>query len=238
MHGQPLTPPRPILAICRELIAFLRFPQVMAPAGLRSGASWRMLTLLTVLQVAGLVLVVLPVISFWQSRFALPAPDAFGKLPAAWMVPVTLLGAPLLEEVIFRGWQTGRPRALWLLGCLVAFAGLVMAAPKLPPLAVAGLLVALLLATLAGWLWLRKRAEPPHLYLAAYPAVFWLVVVSFAAAHLTNYPSISLLALPMVLPQLWAAALLGFTRQRLGLPAAILQHACSNAASLLLAMAG
>jgi hypothetical protein len=42
----------------------------------------------------------------------------------------------------------------------------------------------------------------------------------------------------MVLPQLWAAAMLGFTRQRLGLPAAILQHALANAASMALAMAG
>ena len=42
------------------------------------------------------------------------------------LLPITVLIAPVLEEMIFRGWQTGRPRALWLLGCFAAFVALVI----------------------------------------------------------------------------------------------------------------
>jgi hypothetical protein len=120
----------------------------------------------------------------------------------------------------------------------VAGGVLLLVAPSLKPLAVAGLLFALLALTLGGWLWLRKRREAPAAYRTAYPIVFWLVAAGFASVHLMNYPSMSLLSLPMVLPQLWAAAVLGFTRQRLGLPAAMLQHATANACAMALSMAG
>lgn len=229
--------PAPAVPILHELAAFLKRPAVLAPWGLRHRNAWSALGLLGALHVGGLLLVILPLISLWQSRFALPMPDAFGKLPGGWLLPITVIAAPLLEETIFRGWQTGRPRALWLLGCFAAFVALVLVARALAPLVLAGLLVAIVVAAAGGWWWLR-RDEAPAAYRAAYPAVFWVVAVLFAGVHLTNYPTTSLLSLPMVLPQLWAAVLLGFTRQRIGLPASILQHALANAASMALVMAG
>jgi membrane protease YdiL (CAAX protease family) len=229
--------PAPSLPILRELAAFLKRPMVLPPWGLRRAETWRALPVLMALHVGGLLLVILPLISAWQSRFALPLPDAFGKLPGGWLVPITVLIAPVLEEAIFRGWQTGRPRALWLLGCFAAFVALVMAAKALAPLVLAGLLLGLVLAAAGGWWVLRRRAVPAA-YRVAYPGVFWIVALLFAGVHLTNYPSASLLSAPMVLPQLWAALLLGFTRQRLGLSAAMIQHAVANGASMVLAMAG
>ncbi len=62
------------------------------------------------------------------------------------------------------------------------------------------------------------------------------MAVGFALAHLSNYPRASLLAVPLVLPQLWAALVLGFVRQRLGLVPAMLSHALANGCSLGLAL--
>jgi membrane protease YdiL (CAAX protease family) len=224
-------------ATLRELAVFLKRPRVLEPWGLFRREAWGPLAILMLVHVGGLMLVILPLIMLWQSRFMLPMPDAFGKLPGGWLLPITMAIAPLLEEIIFRGWQTGRPRALWLLVCFAAFVGLVPMAKLLAPLVLAGLLLALVIAAVAGWLWLRRR-EAPRVYRRAYPVVFWVTALLFAAVHLMNYPATSAMSLPMVLPQFWAAAMLGFTRQRLGLPAAILQHAAANAASMALAIMG
>lgn len=224
--------------ILRELAAFLKRPRVLEPWGLHRRETWAPLAVILALHVAVLMLVILPLIAQWQSRFTLPLPDAFGKLPGGWLLPITMLVAPVLEEMIFRGWQTGRPRALWLLACFAAFVALLPGAKSIAPFVLLGLLLALAVAALGGWLWLRRRAEPPRLYLAAYPAIFWAAALLFAAIHLMNYPTTTAMSLPMVLPQFWAAMMLGFTRQRLGLPAAILQHAAANAATMALVMAG
>lgn len=236
--AEPPAPSRRLPAIWRELAAFLRHPLVLRPAGLRSSESWRALAAMTVLHVVVLLAVLLPLIAVWQKHFALPLPDAFGQLPQGWLVPFTVLIAPVIEESLFRGWQTGRPRALWLVACLAAMLALLLLGSAMEPLVRGVLLLALMLAGAVGWIVLRKRAVPPAVYGVAYPAIYWLVAWAFAAAHLVNYPSASWLAVPMVLPQLWAAILLGFTRQRLGLPASILQHAIANGAALLLTMAG
>lgn len=223
--------------IGRELLAFLGRPAVLAPWGLHRREAWAPLCGLVLLHVAGMLLVILPIIAAWQSRFALPMPDAFGKVPGGWLLPITIVTAPVLEEMIFRGWQSGRPRALWLLACFVALAALVMLARGVAPFVLLGALVALAAAALGGWLWLRRK-QAPVLFRTAYPAIFWVAALLFAGIHLMNYPTASALSLPMVLPQLWAAMMLGFTRQRLGLPAAILQHAAANGASMALALAG
>ncbi|KMS55312.1 CAAX amino terminal protease [Novosphingobium barchaimii LL02] len=223
--------------ILRELAGFLKRPAVLVPWGLRRGEAWRALGVLAAVHVGGLLLVLLPLLGMWQKAFDLPLPDAFGKLPGGWLLPITILIAPLLEEIIFRGWHTGRPRALWLLGCFALFVVLTMTAQAIAPLVLAGLLLATVLAAAGGWWWLRRRG-PSAAFAAAYPGVFWAVAALFAGVHLMNYPSASIASLPMVLPQFWAALLLGFTRQRIGLPAAILQHAIANASSMALVMAG
>ena len=222
------------LALLQELPEFLKKPAILTPIGLRSRSGWAALGVMEALHIAVLLLVVLPLIGLWQQTLHLPTPDAFDKLPTGWLLPVTVLIAPIAEETIFRGWQTGRPRALWLLLCALLLAGLAVYARALAPMVLLGMLVLLAVAALGGWIMLRKRREPAALYRAAYPAIFWIVALLFAGVHLMNYPSVSALMLPMVLPQLWAALMLGFTRQRIGLPAAMLQHMGANAATMVL----
>ncbi|WP_313434985.1 type II CAAX prenyl endopeptidase Rce1 family protein [Novosphingobium sp.] len=235
--------PRHSLGVLRELPQYLKRPAILAPVGLRSREGWAALGMLEALHVGGLLLVVLPLITFWQQAMQLPTPDAFEKLPSGWLLPFTILIAPVAEEIAFRGWQTGYPRALWLLGGGVLFAVLTASAAAMAPLVLSGLVLsglvlAVLVGAIGGWIALRKRRMPPGWYVAAYPAVFWIAALIFAGVHLSNYPSISVLSLPLVLPQLWAALLLGFTRQRIGLPAAMLQHAGANAATMLLVHLG
>lgn len=238
-----MTDPAPLptaRAVLREFGAFLRRPALLEPQGLRQAAARRTWGWLTALLIGGLLLVLLPVLGAWQKAFGLPSPDAFGAVSKAMLVPIVVLIAPVLEELLFRGWQTGRAAALWLLGCALAAIGVLMSVATDPAraLTAAALLLALVVAAPLGWWLLRSRRQPLGWFAKGFPAIFYLVAVGFALAHLSNYPRASLLAVPLVLPQLWAALVLGFMRQRLGLIPAILAHALANSCSLGLALLG
>jgi membrane protease YdiL (CAAX protease family) len=66
--------------------------------------------------------------------------------------------------------------------------------------------------------------------------IFYLGAALFALPHALNYPEVSWLTLPLVLPQAWAGLTLGYLRQKIGLSAAILAHATSNGLMLGVAM--
>ncbi|MFM5924465.1 MAG: CPBP family intramembrane glutamate endopeptidase [Novosphingobium sp.] len=237
MTAEPLAPgPR---AMLRDFIQFLRRPQVLVPSGLRSAQGWRRWGWLTGLLIAGLIGIALPFITLWQKSFDLPSADAFAQYPKAWLVPTVALIAPVIEELLFRGWQRGSASALWLLACALAAiaAVLTLTAPG-QALIVGVLFLALLVAAPLGWWLLRRRSAPLGWFAAAFPWIFYLVAGAFAAVHLSNYPSASLIALPMVLPQLWAALVLGHIRQKVGLVGSILAHASANSCTLALAMIG
>ncbi len=102
------------------------------------------------------------------------------------------------------------------------------------PLALGMGLLALLVAAPLGWFLLRKRGASGW-FAAAFPAAFYLTTAIFSLSHISNYPAFSVLALPLILPQLWAGLVLGFVRMRIGLPASILAHMASNAAALAVA---
>ncbi len=226
------------LAPLRDFLEFLRRPRLLEPTGLRPpGALATWLTLLA-LHLGVLLLVVMPMYGVWLTVFKLSPPDAFGKIAPELLPGLTVLLAPLGEELLFRGWQSGRPRALWLLGCaLVGIVVLVFGQGANQPVATGLALLALLMAAPIGWVRLRARATP-RWFAAAFPAIFYAVVALFAVVHFVNYPSASLLGLPLLLPQLWGALVLGYVRQRIGLIGAILDHAVANAVVLGLAMLG
>lgn len=220
----------------RQFAAFARRPAFIEPAGLRAPGSWRVLASVLALHLAVMALL-MPLLSLWQHMWALSGPDAFGQVPQAWLPFLVILIAPVLEECTFRGWLTGRPRALWLMGVLaMAIAGIAAVQPA--PLPTVGLFFGALLAAPIGWLVLRKRATPQVWRGRWFAAPFHAGALLFALMHVMNYPSVSLVLLPMVLPQLWAAFTLGYIRMRVGLPASILAHATSNALALGLAMSG
>lgn len=224
--------------VLREFLDFLRRPAILEPQGWRDGGAKRW-AVLTALLVIGLIGLLLPLLGAWQKAFDLPSPDAFGKMDKAWLVPIVVLIAPPIEELLFRGWQRGSASALWLLGCaLVAIAAMLFATDPAQALVVAGVFLGLLVAAPTGWFLLRKRPAPLGWFARAFPWIFYAIAAGFALVHLTNYPSFSLLAVPLVLPQLWAALVLGYLRQRVGLIPGILAHMTANACSIGLALAG
>lgn len=230
---QPVTAaaPSPI----HEFAAYLRRPQLLEPAGLRSGDSLRRWAVLTALLIAGLGLM-LPLLGAWQKAFALPAPEAFDQVSPALLPWIVIAIAPPIEELLFRGWHSGRPRALWLLGCTVLTIAVALTATRgLGPLATGFTAIAAIIAAPIGWLVLRKQ-PCPRWFAGGFAAIFYVTAALFAVIHLTNYPGATLLSLPLVMPQAWAALVLGFVRQRIGLVGSILAHASANALSLLVAV--
>ena len=219
--------------VLKDFAAFLRCPCLLIPSGLRSPEARRAWTTMLALDLGGLLLILLPLIMGWQAFFGLPSADVFGKFPARLLLPAIVLAAPLAEEIIFRGWQTGRPRALWLaFSSVLGIAAIVGAQQARSDLGVVIALFVALLIIAGGWIILRKVRAVPAWFEAAFPVTFYLVAGGFALVHLSNYPALSLLAVPMVLPQFWGGLTLGFIRLRFGLPASILAHACSNAAAV------
>jgi membrane protease YdiL (CAAX protease family) len=213
----------------REFAAYLRRPQLLAPSGFKAAGNAKTWLYLTLLSTAVLLGLILPIIKLWQSLFDLPDPAAFEQVSQVWLVPIVVLIAPPLEELLFRGWQTGTRGGLWLLGCaLVVVSAFALATVPDRALTALAVIVAAVLAGLIGWLLLRRNPAPLVWFARAFPFIFYAMAALFALVHLANYGAFSLVAVPLVLPQLWAGLMLGYLRQRIGLPASIAAHATSN----------
>lgn len=215
----------------RAFAAFLARPQPCRPAGLSTPESRIALGWMIALYLAGLGVVGVA-IAVWARALHVPPPAAFGAVSRGWLAPLVVLAAPLGEEALFRGWLTGRPRALWLLAMgLVAAVLLTLVALHWRETVASLALVALPLVAAAGWFALRRRPVPV-VWARLFPGVFYAQAVVFALVHLSNYPRFTWALVPMVLPQLWAGLVFGTVRMRLGLPAAMLAHATGNAVAL------
>jgi uncharacterized membrane protein (DUF4010 family) len=221
--------------VWRDFAGFACRPAFIEPIGLRAPGAWRVLAAMLVLHVVVMALL-MPLLSLWQKAWSLSGPDAFGNLPQKWLPLLVLLVAPVLEECTFRGWLTGRPRALWLVSVLVAASAGIMAVQTNPYLTT-GWFFGGLLAAPIGWFVLRKHPAPQVWRGRWFAVPFYAHALLFGVMHAINYPHPGLLVLPLVLPQLWAAFTLGYVRMRVGLPASILVHGTSNALALGLAMA-
>lgn len=227
-----------MIAAIQEFARWLARPHLLRPGGLGEPGAWARWASLLALHLAVLLGVLLPLMAYWQHALGLPQPEAFRQFPPGVLVVAVVIAAPVGEELAFRGWLTGRPQALWLLGCgLVATALLAAVSAQVHETAASLGFVALVPVALAGWWALRKRSEVPGWFVAGFPAIFAMTTLAFGLSHLANYPVISLALLPMVLPQLWAGLVLGFVRMRIGLVASMLIHAIANAVAVGFALA-
>jgi membrane protease YdiL (CAAX protease family) len=216
-----------------DFFHFLLAPRFCTPAPLRQG--WGRWAIMTGAYLAGLVVIGIGV-TLWQRAFHVPAPEAFGGYSARMLLVISVLIAPPCEEALFRGWLTGRPRALWLLLMAIAAAALLAAAAfKWHEIAVVFGLLALVIAAPVGWYRLR-RLDTPAWFARRFGLWFYLSAIGFGLMHLSNYPRLSWALVPMVLPQVWAGMVFGYLRMRGGLWAGILAHGAGNAATLALAL--
>lgn len=225
-------------ALFQDFTAWLARPRLLVPGGLREPSARQTLLRILALHVAVLLLVLLPLLGLWQKAMGLPSPDAFEQVSKAMLVPFVVLLAPVAEEVAFRGWLTGRVRAVWLVGCgFVAAVFLAMVNFHVYEVPASFAVLGMGIVAPAGWWWLRNRGVVPG-FERAFPVLVWLSIAVFALSHLSNYPRLSWALLPMVLPQLWAGMTLSYTRMRIGLLGSMLVHAAANAISVSLALLG
>lgn len=225
-------------ALFAEFAAWLARPRLLAPMGLRAPEARAILLRMLGLHLAVLLLVLLPLLGLWQKALALPSPEAFDQVSKVMLVPFVVVIAPVAEELAFRGWLTGRVRAVWLVFCGFAAAGfLAMVNFHFHEVPASFAVLAMGLVAPAGWWWLRRRGVVPG-FERAFPALVWLSILVFGLSHLSNYPRLSWALLPMVLPQVWAGMTLSYTRMRIGIFGAMLVHAAANGISVSLALLG
>jgi len=148
-----------------------------------------------------------------------------------------LIFAPLTEELLFRGWMTGRAAglrfAVWGFAALGLFAASLMVPPALTtPAALAG--VAAVLAGLVQWSrWRHFDTAVPGWFVRHFRWFIWGQALLFGLTHIGNYePLAHPVGLLVVLPQTLGGLLLAYTRTRLGLGAAMAHHAAYNAVFL------
>jgi membrane protease YdiL (CAAX protease family) len=185
-----------------------------------------------------LVLLAVVVGPLWlasRSAGVLPAPDVEAESLAASSLAFLVI-APLLEELVFRGWLTGRVAGLRFAACGFAAMGLMLAGVALVPdhgrlLAWAGTGVAL--AGLVHWSLTRERGHArtvPPAFIRYFGGIVWAQALLFGAIHLGNYADLTNpLGLAVVLPQVLGGLLLAFIRTRAGLAAGMAYHAGYNA---------
>lgn len=174
------------------------------------------------------------VIDAWDAGAGfLPKPLEFEATLAEDLFGFLLL-APVMEELAFRGWLTGRIAALRFALHGFAALGLFTVALYAPaeyqtPVALAGVA-----AVFAGLIqWSRTRAHDtavPAWFTRNFHWFLWGSSLLFGLIHLGNYePLHGPLGLLVVLPQTIGGLLLAYTRTRLGLGAAMAHHAAYNA---------
>lgn len=152
--------------------------------------------------------------------------------------------APLAEEIIFRGWLSGRPGHI--LG-LIAAVPVTIAAAAAFSLAGGqslgqiwlGALVAVLagLATALGIVFWLRRHTAMGWFQRFFPLFFWLSTLAFSLVHVFNFePEQMIMALPLVLPQFVTGTMLGYLRVNYGLWSSILLHMLHNGAFISLVL--
>lgn len=153
-------------------------------------------------------------------------------------VTVVLLG-PVKEEIIFRlplVYSRGFI-VVALLVFLFSYGTLLGSTfSKAPILYLSG---ALAVATLAVWFLTSKHLQENlhQIWKRYYSVVFYLLTAFFALMHLVNYKDADLplyLLLLLVLPKFVGGIFLGYTRLRLGMGWAVVQHMFNNVIALLL----
>lgn len=244
------TRPRGLPTMGEEIVDFLKFVRRPRPGprlrphrpgpGLRADFSlnapwWRLLHWAVLLWVVNISVF---------APLALSAADASGaqhrldihNIP--WLA--ALIWAPIVEELTFR-YALRRPAMLWwFVPLMAAILAQGMGATSVPMAAVAVLLA---LAPLwypaghrwqagwaAGWRWRRLTRR-------AYPLLFHVAALAFAAVHLFNFrmTAMNLVLLPLlVLPQWVTGLVLGWMRVKRGIGASIMLHAMFNGGPLLL----
>ena len=223
----------------RAFAAFLRRPRLPDRAELSVAGSLRALVPLLVLDLLLMALVLAAIGAATALGFKLPEHMLGGLELTPALLAFMLVGAPVGEEILFRGWLSGRPghiigSLLCVIGAALVAGGAAAGAAGSGGVAVWSIAAGggvLLLAALTVFA-LRKR-DALHWFQRHFAWFFYASTLAFAAIHLSNFAgagAASMAAmLPLVLPQLLLGLILGFVRVQHGLLTNISLHALHNA---------
>lgn len=190
-----------------------------------------------------LVLLALTLAACSLLHFALEAINSrAGFLPARTEPPVTslteliapVLFAPVLEELLFRSWLSGRVAALRfvvyvVLAVVTLAVNVVVTDGEGGPLGI--VVIVIVGAGLLHWFLTRKRdAAIPEWFIARFHWIVWGSALLFGLVHLGNHAALTNpLGILVVLPQTVGGLLLAYARTRLGFGAAVVLHSAFNA---------
>jgi membrane protease YdiL (CAAX protease family) len=213
----------------REFAAFLRrpvLPQHVTGVGLGAlGASLRLFALDLLLM--GLLIAIAALATALGFHLPENAIDSLDLGPL-WLT-IIIVVAPLMEELAFRSWLSGRPgHVTAMIALAVGVALPIVSGPQGHPILLLGA-IAIAVAVAIGLLfWLRRH--PPFPWFSRHFAWFYgASALLFASAHLANYSQeASLVLLVLVVPQLIAGLILGYARVTYGLWSDILLHMLHN----------
>jgi membrane protease YdiL (CAAX protease family) len=241
---------RDAVQIFPELWSFLKRPTIGEADTRWTPLIWRQMLLLFVFDLLLLIPLIIYSVGYEELLIVaeLDVPqhhgydDDFDSLWTLWLVAG--VAAPILEEMLFRGWLRGTPRQLSLLVSIAALVLILVAVAvstgDLPLSARRFLAVAIFMALVGLVLEIFYRtkaaAKPVRFFERYFPFIFWTVAAVFGLLHMTNYDGGNILTTaPMVLPQLLVAPIWAFARLRFGLRASILLHGASNSSLVLIA---
>lgn len=216
----------------RAWLAFLKHPTLpdqVAPVGRSALGMVRMLGLDL------MVMIVLITAIGVATAMGLELPNnALNNLEMnASTIALIVLFAPLMEEIAFRSWLSGKPGIVLALALLVGggIVGAVLAESRTgddAQMAVGLTMIGALLLALVAIVVLWKR-PPMGWFRTIFPGLFWLSTLGFALIHLANYtegaPEI---LLPLVIPQFVLGSILGYVRVHYRLWSAIALHMLHN----------
>ncbi|MEE4200964.1 CPBP family intramembrane glutamic endopeptidase [Erythrobacter sp.] len=219
-----------MIAEWRRLWAFIKRPSLAVRH--EGGVPLTALARLYALDVAIMLVLILAATIAVALGVYLPATALAGIEFTPTIVFLVVVAAPLFEEIVFRGWLSGRPGVLLALLALALGLGGAAFAHMMNPLLGVGLALAGLVGAVAALVRFRD-AEPLAWFERLFPAFFWLSTVAFALVHIANFEEGTLaILLPLVLPQFILGMILAYVRVRFALWAAILLHAVHNATAL------
>ena len=182
-------------------------------------------------------------LSWLSTKLGVKTPD-FEELRKFGPVMTLLVGAlalPIVEEIVFRSWLSGRRRMLVAVAVLVGFiASLALARVFVGPAPFKTMAALLLAWLIVGPVMIWKiRGDTPGWFVRGFPLLYFASALLFGLAHISNYDmSRPWLLLPFVMPQTIAGLIFGFARVRFGMWANIALHGLSNALFLGLTIAG
>ena len=216
----------------RQVLAFVRSPAPPEYSAQGRGARARLFAIVFALDVAIAALLICCQLLAEGLGADLPEIEKLDMSPVAFAFAAVVV-MPVLEEIVFRGWLSGRKpdlefaggaAVLFLIVSLIGALGLV-SDEGLAALALGGLFLL--------WLrWLTRRrdtSQVPDWFARHYGRIVYASALIFGSVHLTNFDGFHPVNLLMVVPQTVGGLLLAFTRTRLGLGAAMVQHALFNA---------